>query len=133
MYISEHYRHPDERPRLRRLAIRPYGFASVHADFNGGEFVTKPLLFSGRQLRLNYSTSAAGSVQIEIQDERGKPIKGFSLDDMDPFFGDELDAPITWKSGESLWALIGKPVRLRFVLKDADVFAFRTGPKQRDR
>jgi hypothetical protein len=76
---------------------------------------------------LNYSTSAVGSVQVEIQDENGIPIEGFSMDDMEPLFGDELDAPIAWKGGGDLSALIGKPVRLRFCLKDADVFAFRTG------
>ena len=125
-YITEHYRHPGIETRLRRLAIRPHGFVSAHADFDGGEFVTKPFTFGGRQLRLNYSTSAVGSVQIEIQDEKGRPIERFCLDDMEPLFGDELDAPIAWKGGGDLSTLIGKPVRFRFRLKDADVFAFRT-------
>ena len=126
IYISEHYRHPGTPPRLRRLAIRPHGFVSIHADFVGGQFVTKPLIFSGRQLRLNYSTSAAGFVQVEIQDPQGKPLAGFTLHDMNPVFGDELDAPMEWAEGGDISALIGKPVRLRFVLRDADVFAFRT-------
>ncbi len=129
MYISEHYRHPQARPRLRRLAIRPHGFVSVHADYAGGEFVTKPLSFSGKELQLNYATSAAGSIRVEIQDETGAPLKNFGLDDMEPIFGDELDAPVAWKSGGDLSAFSGKPVRFRFVLQDADLFALRTGKK----
>ena len=125
IYISEHYRHSTEPTRLRRLSIRPHGFVSVHADCAGGEMVTRPLMFSRRELRLNYSTSAAGSVRVEIRDVGGKPVKGFALRDMTPMFGDELDRALAWKGGSDLSALAGKPVRLRFVLKDADVFALR--------
>ena len=125
-FISEHYRQPDAPCVLRRLAIRPHRFVSVHADYAGGEFTTRPITFGGRQLRLNYSTSAAGSLRIEIQDERGKPLKGFAADDMEPLFGDLLDGPAAWKEGGNLGALAGRPVRLRFLLKDADVFALRT-------
>ena len=123
MYISEHYAWPDN--RLRRLTIRRHGFGSTHADHAGGEFTTRPLTFTGGNLLLNYSTSAAGSVQVEIQDEQGKPFPGFSLAESDVLFGDELDAAVRWKSGKDFSALIGKPIRLRFVLKDADLFALK--------
>jgi len=126
MFISEHYRRTEARPRLRRLSIRPHGFVSLHADYSGGECITKPITFAGGALRLNYATSAAGSVQVEIQDEQGAPFEGFGLDDMEPLFGDELNAPVAWKGGGDLSPLAGRPVRIRFVLKDADVFAFRT-------
>lgn len=127
MYISEHYQWPDH--RLRRLTLRRHGFASVHAGATRGEFTTRPLRFSGRNLILNYSTSAAGAIQVEIQDEHGKPISGYGLGDMTALFGDELDAVIHWKSGTELSELMGKTVRFRFVLKDADLFALRTGAR----
>ena len=91
MYVSEHYGWPDN--RLRRVTVRRHGFASVHADHAGGEFTTKPLIFSGDKLVLNYATSAAGNLQVEIQDESGKPLPGYALADMKPLYGDELDAP----------------------------------------
>ncbi|HZQ48114.1 MAG TPA: hypothetical protein VFC07_13945 [Verrucomicrobiae bacterium] len=125
LYVSEHYQWPDN--RLRRLTVRRHGFASVHAGAAGGEFSTRPLVFSGKHLILNCATSAAGSVQVEIQDENGNALPGFSLAAMNTFFGDELDAVASWKSGNDLSALIGKPVRFHFVLKDADLFALRTG------
>ncbi len=123
MYLSEHYRWPDN--RIRRLVLPRHRLASVRAGARGGEFTTRPLVAGGRELVLNYATSAAGSVQVEVQDENGRPLPGFALADMAPLFGDELDGIVRWKAGATLPTLNGKPVRLRFVLKDADVFALR--------
>lgn len=126
MYISEHYRWPDN--RLRRLVIPRHRLASVGAGARGGEFTTRPLVVGGTELQLNYATSAAGSVRIEVQDESGRPLPGLAGADMAPLFGDELGATVRWKSGSSLAALRGRTVRLRVELKDADLFALRFGP-----
>ena len=91
----------------------------------GVELITKPFTFSGSALHLNASTSAAGSVRAEIQDEGGRPVEGFALADMAPWFGDELDAPMAWKQGGDVARLAGRPVRLRLALRDADVFAIQ--------
>lgn len=123
LYVSEHYRHADH--RMRRVTVRKQGFASMHADAKGGEFTTRPMTFAGKRLLLNYATSAAGSVQIEVQDQAGQPIPGFSLADMPELYGDELEAAAAWKSGSDLSSLAGKPVRLRVVMKDADLYALR--------
>lgn len=123
LYIRERYFSPAN--CLRRLAVRPWGFASLHTDADGGEVITKPFCFSPGRLRLNYSTSAAGSVLVELIPENETPIQGFSKDCMDPLFGNELDKEITWGQNSDLSALAGQPVRLRFHLKDADIFSFR--------
>lgn len=109
---------------LRRYTLRVDGFVSVEAPMEGGELLTKPITFSGNKLMLNFSTSAAGSVWVEIQDADGEPIPGFALADCEPLFGDTLDREITWKQGSDVSGLSGRPVRLRFVLKDADVYAY---------
>lgn len=127
MYISEHYGWVTN--RLRRLAVRPWGFAGIHADFAGGTLLTHPLTFTGATLRLNAATSAAGSIRVEVQDAQGQPLPGFGLDDMVHWFGDALDAPMSWKNGGDLSRLAGQPVRLRFELKDADLFALRVTTK----
>jgi hypothetical protein len=124
LYVSEHYFWPDN--RLRRLTVRRHGFASMHAGAAEGEFTTRALTFTGQRLLLNYATSAAGSVRMEIQDEHGAAIPGFSLAESEVLFGDELDGSAQWKSTSDVSGLIGTPVRLRFVLRDADLFAFRT-------
>jgi hypothetical protein len=123
MYVSEHYGWPDN--RLRRLSIRPWGFASINGAYHGGEVVTKPLSFSGAELRINFSTSAVGSVAVEVQHADGTPAPGLALDDMAPMYGDNLDATVVWGGDAYLRRLAGEPVRLRFQLQDADVFSFR--------
>ena len=110
---------------MARYTLRPDGFVSVHADAAGGEFVTRPLTFTGKTLEINYSTSAAGTVRVEIQDAAGKPIPGFALADCPDIFGDRLEQIVEWKQGSDLGKLTGQPVRLRFVLSDADLYAIR--------
>ena len=123
MYLSENYGWSTN--RLRRVVVRPHGFASVRAGYRGGELLTRPLLLEGAALRLNYATSAAGSLRVELQDESGQPLSGYALEEMDPIYGDQLDAPVAWKTGGDLSGLKGRPVRLRVVLQDADLFAVR--------
>ena len=124
MYVSEHYGWPDN--RLRRITVRRHGFSSAHAGAGGGEFTTRPLMFNGDKLVLNYATSAAGEITVEVQDESGKPLPGYALADMKPLYGDELDASISWKSKQNLMDIVGKPVRLHFVMRDADIYSLRT-------
>ncbi len=126
LYATEDYQ--SQRPigvRLRRYTLRLDGFVSAHASMDGGSLITKPVLFRGDTLSLNFSSSAAGSIQVEIQDTNGKPLPGFGLDDCAPIFGDTMDRPVTWKKDSDLRSLENKPVRLRFVLKDADLYSFR--------
>jgi hypothetical protein len=123
LYSNEGYYQKD--CRMRRFTLRMDGFVSVHADASGGEMVTRPLRFSGRELIINYATSAAGSVQVEVQDEAGNPIEGFSLEDCPEIYGDEVERAVQWKQGTTLEELAGKPVRLRFVMKDADLYSLR--------
>ena len=110
---------------LRRYTFRLDGFLSVNAPLKGGEMVTKPLTFAGRQLLLNFATSAAGGVKVELQDEAGQPLPGYSLADCDDVFGDAIERPVTWKGSTDVGDLAGKPVRVRFVMRDADVWAMR--------
>ncbi len=110
---------------LRRYELRLDGFASAHAGFGGGEVVTRPIVFDGSQLELNYSTSAAGSVRVELQDASGTPAASFRLADSRELIGDEIARVYDWKGLRDLSAYRGKPMRLRFQLKDADLFAYR--------
>ena len=114
--------------KLRRFTLRKDGFVSMHATFVGGEFTTKPLTFQGARLVLNFATSAAGTIRVEIQGADGKPLEGFALADSNELFGDDLDRTVTWKNGADLSQLAGRPVRLRFTLSDADLYAFQFQP-----
>jgi hypothetical protein len=126
LYWTEHYRHPGM--RLRRGTIRLDGFVSLHAGGEIGELLTRPLIFSGRKLTVNYATSAVGALRFELCDSAGRPIKGFSLADHDFLFGNEIERTVTWHSRADLVELAGRPVRLRVRLHDADLYALRFAP-----
>ena len=128
-YVERDYTFPSN--RIERFTVRTDGFVSAHAGRPGGELVTKPLIFSGTSLVLNYSTSAYGSIRIEIQDLNGRPIPGFLLEESPLIFGDKIAGAVPWKFPQGrtdrspLARLAGKPVRLRFVLRDADIFSLQ--------
>ena len=123
LYYSQHYAQPSH--HIRRYTLRTDGFISVHAPYAGGEMVTKPFRFEGDTLIINYSTSAAGLLRVELQDQTGNPIPGFALEECPAVIGDRIDATITWKGGSNLSKLAGKPVRMRLFMRDADVYSFR--------
>ncbi len=110
---------------LRRYSLRMDGFVSIHAPMSGGELLTKPFTFTGKQLSLNFSSSAAGTLRVELQTAAGQPVAGFTLDECDEIFGDSLDRKVSWKSNVDVSSFQGKPVRMRIELRDADLFAFQ--------
>lgn len=123
IYYSQHYRHPTN--GMVRTTIRTDGFVSVHAGGKTGEMVTKPLIFEGKELVINYSTSAAGGIRVELQDESGAPMPNFRLDDCPVIYGDQIERVVKWKSGSDLSSLARKAVRIRFEMMDADLYSMR--------
>ncbi len=130
LYVQRHYTFPSI--HVERFAIRADGFVSVNARYSGGELVTKALRFQGDNLILNFATSAAGSIRLEIQDPQGNPLPGFALEESPLIWGDEIEHTVRWErshagaaSEKPLARIAGKPVRLRFVMKDADLYSLR--------
>lgn len=107
-----------------RYILRTDGFASAHAGAREGQLLTRPLIFAGSKLVLNFSTSAAGDIRVEIQDAGGTPIPGFTLDDCAMLIGDRIARLVQWSGGD-LAPLAGQPVRLRFVLRECDLYSFQ--------
>jgi len=125
-YANQNYGQPTA--HLRRYSLRLDGFACVRAPYEGGELVTRPLTFAGDELVLNFATSAAGAIRVEVQEPDGRPIPGLGLDDAEPTIGNEIERPARWHGGGDLAALAGRPVRLRFALQDARLYALRFRP-----
>ena len=105
--------------------IRRDGFISINSGTNGGTFTTRPLKCDGNRLTINAATTATGSVRVEIQNAAGQPRPGFTLADCTPLAGDSLSGTISWKNKSDISSFAGQAVRLRFALKDADVYSFR--------
>lgn len=124
IYVNQNLGYPTN--HLRRYTLRTDGFASIHAGYGGGRLTTRPLRFSGGQLTINVSTSAAGGVRVELQDAAsGAPIPGRSLEDCPEIIGDQIERAVSWKGGGDVSAFAGRPVRLRFELRDADLYSLR--------
>ena len=126
VYASEaYYEGPDT--RLRRFKYRVDGFVAASSGTRGGDLVTKTLSFSGNQLEINFDTRPGGRIQVELQDENGQPIPGYSLAESPSLVGDSTQLKVVWKESQDVGALAGKPIRVRFRLEDADLYSFRFG------
>jgi len=123
IYVERHNTTADK--YLERLTLRLDGFASLHAGYAGGTMASKPITFTGSSHELNHATSAAGGIRVALHDENDQPIAGFGLDDCDVIRGDELARTVTWNGNADVSKIAGGPVRLRFEMKDADLFAMR--------
>jgi hypothetical protein len=123
LFVARHYMQASW--HIERLLLRTDGISSVTAPWTGGEMVTKPLTFTGHALELNYRTGAPGCVRVEVQDAAGQPIPGFTLDECPEIIGDEISRLVAWGHGTDVRRLAGQPIRLRFVMRDADLFALR--------
>ena len=62
---------------------------------------------------------------MEVQDRLGYALPGFAMDDCHEVFGDDLERVVSWQGDGDLVALAGTPVRLRFELRDADLYSLR--------
>jgi hypothetical protein len=101
--------------------LRPDGFAGLRPEDGScsGMVETKPLLCSGKSLRVT-ADAVGGQMQVEVCDLTGRRLlQGRAIE------SNVSDTPVTWESTEGLAPWIGKPVRLRFHLNDAELYSFR--------
>lgn len=123
VYATEaYYTGPDS--RVRRFTYRVDGFVSLRGGAEGGSLVTKPLVFEGDDLVLNFQTRDAGSLRLELQSAEGKPLAGFAIADCEPLRGDSIKQKVVWRGGK-LSSLAGTAIRLRYEVNDADVYSFK--------
>lgn len=149
MYVLSHYRW--DSCHLQRLSIRPFGFASVQGGYQGGRFTTPPfhveLPRAWTFLRINYSTSAFGSVRVRVFDGAA-PLQGaLPLATSRAIYGDELNARLQWEGEAARQMKEGGTARRRwmeltqgaaggaqpllrfeFELVDADLFSWMLQP-----
>ena len=105
--------------RLHRYRLRQDGFVSRHATYAGQKVVTKPLLFTGREMLVNFSTSARGRIFVSLRDKTGAALKSVEL------FGDKVDRVVDFENGGKLSDFAGRAVTVEFDMSDADLYSFR--------
>ena len=123
LYVNQDYGQPTA--HLRRYSFRIDGLASARAPYAGGELLTKVMRFEGDRLVINFATSAAGFVKVEVQGPEGQVLSGYSLKESREMIGNEIEKTVSWGGKSDLSEIAGRPVRLRFVMQDADLYSMR--------
>jgi hypothetical protein len=115
--------------------LRRDGFVSMDASPRGGTLTTKPLLLTSQQsgnaptlLHVNVD-SGWGHCQIELLDEGGNPIPGYTKDDADDIVADSVQTIAAWNGESDISELLRRPIRLRFHLRSARLYSFRIAPR----
>ena len=62
---------------------------------------------------------------MEVLDQNGEAIEGFSLGESLPIARNSIRMPVAWAGDPNLGALAGSAVRLRFHLTNASLYAFQ--------
>jgi hypothetical protein len=110
---------------IDRAILRLDGFVSADAGYEGGEIVTPLLTFAGSRLELNVDPGAGGSITVELLDENGQPVKEYTREDATPLFVNSVSLPVTWGANASVDKLAGKPIKIRFLMRDCKLYAFQ--------
>jgi hypothetical protein len=122
-YRCRHY--ASDTCKLTLEILRRDGFARLRAGRRKGRMLTKAFIAAGEQLCLNFATSAAGTIRVEVLDAEGKAMEGFSGRAAPKLFGDSVHHPVKWPKNRSWSDLAGRTIRLRFTMTEADLYALQ--------
>jgi hypothetical protein len=109
--------------------LRRDGFASLDADEAGGSVRTRSVRFRGKHLFVNVDATA-GELRAEILDEAGRSIPPFSRERAIPVSVDRTLQAVHWQGAPDLSTVSGKPVKLRFHLKNGKLYSFWISPEE---
>jgi len=112
--------------------LRLDGFCSMHAGDTEGWLISRREPFRVPRIAINAATAPNGYVVAELLDTDNKPIPGFTRADCVPFTGDSTHHILTWKTKTLPEALLEADKKIRFFIKDADLYSYlpdqTTGP-----
>ena len=102
--------------------LRLDGFVSLSATGSPGTVTTKTFLVPGGSLFVN--ADVRGELRAELLDSEGRILAGYSAEDCVPIRTDGIRHMIRWDRAIQLDSLQGRAVRLRFHIRDSDLYAF---------
>ena len=105
--------------------LRRDGFVSLDAEAGEGVLLTRPLVWRGSSLWIN-AAAGEGEVEVEILDEDGVVLEDWSRSQALPLSEDGVRLAVDWNGSGDLGNLEGQLVRLRFYLRNAELYAFWT-------
>lgn len=101
--------------------LRLDGFCSMQAGFDGGEIITKPVILPEGSLFIN-AKSDWGEVVVEVLETDGGIIEGMRSI---PVSADGVRLEVQWPDGSSFEGIAGRPVRLKFSIRNALLYSWR--------
>jgi len=116
IYVFENH-WADKPADFVRYTIRLDGFMSLHAGAKEKQIVTKPFIFDGSEMRINFATSARGYLFITLTAEDGTVLESCET------FGNSTDRRVHFDGDVA--ALAGKAVTMTVRMLDADLYAIR--------
>jgi len=123
-YRERHW-HAPRKPVILLATLPLDRFVCLEAKGKPGSVTTKPFKLVGNVLLVNVE-APAGWLAVEVLDEAGKPIPGYSRTESVALVGaDGIRERPRWKKHPDLSALVGRVVCLRFYLSDARLYAFQ--------
>lgn len=110
--------------------LRRDGFVSARAGKEEGALVTKEFTVTGDYLFVNATACEKKAfLSVELLDENSLPIQGFTRKDcLAMTKTDSTKFLIAWKKHSDVSVLKGKRIRIKFYLKDADLYSFWLSP-----
>ncbi len=66
--------------------------------------------------------------KVEVLDASSTPVAGYTLADADERDGNRVERAVTWNGKCDVAALQNRPIRLRFVMRAAKLYAFQFQP-----
>lgn len=102
--------------------LRRDGFAAMKPQDEKGELTTEILKYQGEYVFVN-ADCPKGELAVEVLDEGGNVIPGYSAADCVTMAQDRTKYRIRWKTRDFL-DLPGDKIRLRFILKNGKLYSF---------
>ncbi len=125
---STHGGPPSKKKAIALARWRLDGYVSL--DAAGREGVVETTLISDRTGVLEVNANASGGrLAIEVVDEAGRIVDGYSMSDCIGLSADDVRFPVRWKRHRELPA--GQPFRLRFGIQKGSLFSYTILPAGR--
>ena len=95
---------------------------------NNGTLLTPLVRFDPdtEQLQLNAHVAAGGEIRVQLRDEQGRVLPGYSFDECSPIQGDSIRHPVRWQNhkGPLGKTFGGRALKMELLLRRARLFAF---------
>ncbi|HEY0863946.1 MAG TPA: LamG-like jellyroll fold domain-containing protein [Lacunisphaera sp.] len=133
-HASEEYHSPAKKNPagvgVYRTVHRLDGFVSAESPYDQlATLVTRPLTFAGNRLELNIDTRGLGYALVGLEDEHGRPIPGYSVDDCVFINGNFVRHTVEWLGrGTDVSALAGRTVRVVVRMRNTSLYALQFVP-----